>query len=177
MRRAPKDKPPREKWSRGKLAWLERLWREGATAAAIAQQLGVSRAAVIGKIFRLRASAGAGKSPGQRRPGRKYPRPAPLPAPPQNKRGKSLLELTNGDCRWPIGHPGSKKFHFCGAQGADVEQGIPYCPLHMQRAYLPAAPKPAQAGHGIGGWHAISPGISAAVRRMFREALARKERT
>ena len=175
MRTQPKDGRQREKWSDDKLELLERLWREGETAATIADQLGFSRGAVVGKVFRLRL-AGASK-PQARRPGRKYAPPAPPPATPQKKLGKSLLELTNGDCRWPIGNPGSKQFHFCGEPGADVEQGIPYCRLHMQRAYVPAAPKPGQASSGIGGWHAVSPAISAAVWRMFRAALARKERT
>jgi GcrA cell cycle regulator len=179
MRTQPKNKPPedrqREKWSSERLALLERLWRDGETASVIAQTLGVSRSAVIGRIFRLRLSAAGSKttvaSPKTRRRGRIQP-----PPPPPRKRGKSLLELTNGDCRWPIGNPGGTKFHFCGEPGADVEQGIPYCRLHMQRAYLPA-PKPLKVGNAIGGWHAISPGITAAVRRMFREAIARRERT
>lgn len=176
MRRQPNDGQQREKWNNNKLELLKRLWREGETAAAIAQQLGFSRAAVIGKIFRLRLAAGGSKPPEPRRPGRKYAPPAAFSPPPRNRRGKSLLELSNGDCRWPIGNPGSRQFHFCGEPGADVEQGIPYCRLHMQRAYLPA-PKPPRPGGGLGGWHNLSPGISAAVRRMFRAALARTERT
>jgi GcrA cell cycle regulator len=144
---------------------------------------------VIGKIFRLRLSAaGSGMAPPQqRRRGRAQapssavtppaPPPPPPPAPARPSRGKSLLELTNSDCRWPIGNPGDKRFHFCGEPGADIEQGIPYCQQHMQRAYVASAPKPEKTGSAPGGWHTISPGISASVWRMFRDAIARKERT
>jgi hypothetical protein len=34
---------------------------------------------------------------------------------------------------WRIG---GKRFFFCGAAGADLARGIPYCPRHMQRAYI-----------------------------------------
>ena len=48
---------------------------------------------------------------------------------------KTLFELTNDTCRWPHGRPGSRTFFFCGAAGADLERGIPYCEPHMRRAY------------------------------------------
>jgi GcrA cell cycle regulator len=48
---------------------------------------------------------------------------------------KTLFELTNNTCRWPHGRPGSGTFFFCGAAGADLERGIPYCERHMRRAY------------------------------------------
>jgi GcrA cell cycle regulator len=60
---------------------------------------------------------------------------APQVPPAAGRRGKTLLELTNATCRWPHGRPGAKNFFFCGAAGADLERGIPYCARHMQRAY------------------------------------------
>jgi len=50
--------------------------------------------------------------------------------------GKTLFELTNDSCRWPHGQPGTKAFHFCGAPGADLEGGRPYCERHARRAYV-----------------------------------------
>jgi GcrA cell cycle regulator len=153
-----------EAWTHEKIELLRRLWIEGKTAAAIADCLGgISRSAVLGKIFRLRLAPGEAPKKAEPGDGRRAPPPgtSPVlvtiaeqndslarrrarprriktqePAPREAKRGKSLLELTNTSCRWPFGHPGSKKFHFCGAAGADLERGIPYCARHMQRAYF-----------------------------------------
>lgn len=37
------------------------------------------------------------------------------------------------DCCWPIGDPGTKDFHFCGAKAIS---GKPYCLEHVQVAYV-----------------------------------------
>lgn len=37
------------------------------------------------------------------------------------------------DCCWPIGDPGTKDFHFCGARAVP---GKPYCLEHVQVAYV-----------------------------------------
>jgi GcrA cell cycle regulator len=128
-------------WTRERIALLKRLWTDGATATAIAAQLRMSKSAVLGKVFRLRlrpaakATAAAARSGkvvlGQRRKGRPPTAPVPVPA-----SGKTLLELTNDSCRWPHGQPGTKTFHFCGAPGADLEGGRPYCERHARRAYV-----------------------------------------
>ncbi len=48
----------------------------------------------------------------------------------------TLLELSEGKCRWPIGDPGSSEFFFCG--GKPVES-LPYCSYHSRLAYQPVA--------------------------------------
>lgn len=48
---------------------------------------------------------------------------------------RTLLELNNATCRWPVGDPGSPEFFFCGAPHADLAGGRPYCRLHGRRAY------------------------------------------
>jgi GcrA cell cycle regulator len=156
-------------WSRERIAMLEKLWAEGATAQTIADRLGgVSRAAVLGKIFRLRLDGGTPAAPAAAKPAQQTTQPADakragVTAPvwrrrggkcdallerqtpagktlagktPARTRGKSLLELTNESCRWPHGRPGSARFHFCGAPGADLENGMPYCAQHARRAYV-----------------------------------------
>jgi GcrA cell cycle regulator len=138
-------------WTRERTDLLKRLWSEGKTATAIAASLdGISRAAVLGKIFRLRlgaagntaAEAGSNQALdnetllGVRRRGRLPVRLSEAPA------GKSLLELNNASCRWPYGRPGTKAFHYCGVTGADLENGRPYCEHHMRRAYLAPERKP-----------------------------------
>jgi GcrA cell cycle regulator len=172
---SPSEKPGEtrgETWTADRLAQLEQLWKAGETAQAIADRLGVSRSAVMGKLFRLRLGRKKrrSKKPGESRGEKRG-----------EKRGKSLLELENDDCRWPIGDPGSDKFHFCGEPGADIEQDVPYCAHHMKRAYVAAPPSKTggkNSGPGTsGGWHTISSGIAATVRRMIRDTIARRERT
>lgn len=45
---------------------------------------------------------------------------------------KGVLQLTESDCKWPIGDPREADFHFCG--GPRVP-GLPYCEGHCKRAY------------------------------------------
>ena len=124
------------RWSGERLATLRALWMAGATAQSIAEQLGgISRCAVLGKIFRLRLGAGE-VAPARRRRRRKAAARLRLSAPKSApRRGKSLFELTNDTCRWPHGRPGSARFYFCGALGADLESGMPYCAPHTRRAF------------------------------------------
>jgi len=49
---------------------------------------------------------------------------------------RSLLELTRGACRWPVGDPSHPDFFFCGAE---TLRGRPYCVAHRARALRPAA--------------------------------------
>jgi GcrA cell cycle regulator len=110
------------------------LWSAGKTADAIGADLGgISRSAVLGKIFRLRlvvADEAPPDTPARRRAGKAKP------IQPQPAKHKSLLELTNECCRWQHGELGGRRFFFCGVPEADLARGIPYCPRHMKRAYL-----------------------------------------
>jgi len=59
--------------------------------------------------------------------------------PPAQRR--SLLELSDEVCRWPVGDPACPGFFFCGAP---VHIGKPYCADHCARAYCreqPSKPK------------------------------------
>jgi GcrA cell cycle regulator len=153
-------------WTKERITTLEMLWGQGKSAGTIAKALGgISRSAVLGKIFRLRLG-GAPKSASkpkaktqqftpqctQQRAAKQAPqKPQAKRHGPERRRGaelatstpparaskrKSLFELTNRCCRWPHGSPGTKNFFFCGAPGADVESGVPYCAAHMKRAYI-----------------------------------------
>lgn len=77
--------------------------------------------------------------------------PEPIPMPefvdniiPVGQR-KTLLELKEDSCRWPIGDPGTKDFFFCG--GVSVS-GLPYCKYHCRVAYQPAPARRARPYHG-----------------------------
>ncbi len=118
----------------------------------IAEKLGgVSRSAVLGKIFRLRLGPDAGNSRAKARQSGDESEPAPstgaaprrIPPPPPAAKGrysKTLFDLTNRCCRWPFKRPGADKYFFCGVEEADLENGIPYCARHMKRAYLVPPP-------------------------------------
>lgn len=45
---------------------------------------------------------------------------------------KTLMELTSGDCRWPVGDPCTADFFFCGGQR---KNGLPYCAGHCARGF------------------------------------------
>jgi hypothetical protein len=49
---------------------------------------------------------------------------------------RSLLDLTAGACRWPVGDPSHPDFFFCGAEAL---RGELYCAAHRARAYKSAA--------------------------------------
>lgn len=136
---------PDQAWNGERIDMLKMLWAQGDTATAIAARFGLTRSAVLGKIFRLRLGPADG---GDNAKAASAPKPATLArrrCPPPRKtspaaaapaRGKTLFELTNTCCRWPYRRPGAEKYFFCGVPGADIEGGIPYCARHMKRAYL-----------------------------------------
>ncbi|MFG1424034.1 GcrA family cell cycle regulator [Roseixanthobacter liquoris] len=66
------------------------------------------------------------------------PEPAPRPASAGNvvAMGQrcTIMNLTEGTCRWPIGEPGTESFYFCGGRSLT---GMPYCTTHARMAYQP----------------------------------------
>ncbi len=42
-----------------------------------------------------------------------------------------------GRCVFPSGHPGSEEFGFCC--GPVAAHGLPYCHIHMRKAYIPGS--------------------------------------
>ena len=120
-------------WTPARVARLTHMWSAGKTAAAIGADLGgISRSAVLGKVFRLRLVAQDDvppDAPARRRAGKAKP------IQPQPPKRKTLLELTNECCRWPHGDPTTPDFRFCGAKSPP---GTPYCTYHSQIAYQPS---------------------------------------
>lgn len=55
--------------------------------------------------------------------------------PIHNGRGCTLLELSQGKCRWPINTPGAEDFCYCGNEPV---KGLPYCLGHARIAYRPS---------------------------------------
>jgi len=56
------------------------------------------------------------------------------PIPFTNGARITIMELTAGTCRWPIGEPGTEDFCFCGHSPRYLS---PYCEYHARVAYQP----------------------------------------
>jgi GcrA cell cycle regulator len=150
-------------WTDERVELLKKLWADGLSASQIAGELGgITRNAVIGKVHRLGLS-GRAKSPSSSAPRVRKPRSHMLRVSRPSMRGNSalalaydleplaepelidnvipigqrrtLLELTEDTCRWPIGDPASPEFFFCGGKPLT---GLPYCGHHSRVAYQPA---------------------------------------
>ena len=138
-------------WTSEKVEKLKELWSKGHTASQIAQMLGdTTRNAVIGKAHRLNLEArapskqsNAPKSRDSRSGVKRSVAPMSRKAKFQSilldknfepENPKSLEELTEETCKWPIGHPNEEKFYFCGRK---PESDFPYCKLHVLYAFQP----------------------------------------
>jgi len=132
-------------WTEERVALLKECWAEGLSASQIAERLGggTTRNAVIGKAHRL----GLAKrpSPIKRSPEGSQKAKTPRATP---KKGATVLDLTERMCRWPIGHPGERDFHFCGRK---TVQGLPYCAEHAAIAYQSAPSRKDDDNNGGGG--------------------------
>lgn len=152
-------------WSEERVELLKKLWADGLSASQIAAELGgITRNAVIGKVHRLGLS-GRAKSPSSasQRPRKarqshmlRVARPSMRgntalayaydvdveaePEPIENiipiGQRRTLLELSEETCRWPIGDPSTQDFFFCGGKPI---ASLPYCSYHSRVAYQPPA--------------------------------------
>jgi len=138
-------------WTTERERKLKELWKKGHTASQIAEMIGnTTRNAVIGKAHRLNLQARASsKKPSvkvdaennntQEIKTQKMGRKAKFKALLLDKNfeqenPKTLEELTDLTCRWPIGHPYEKNFYFCGRKPLEK---FPYCKLHVLYAFQP----------------------------------------
>ena len=149
-------------WTDERVALLTKLWADGLSASQIAAELGgITRNAVIGKVHRLGLS-GRAKSPSSSSPRPRKarssnhmlrvsrpsirgnnalaydysaePEPELIEIPIEQR--KTLLQLSDATCRWPVGDPGSTDFFFCGG---NPNEDSPYCSYHSRVAYQPAS--------------------------------------
>jgi GcrA cell cycle regulator len=152
-------------WTDERVELLKKLWADGLSASQIAGELGgITRNAVIGKVHRLglsgrakSSSSGAARPRKPRAPGMmRVSRPSmrgntalahayehDLEAEPElidniipMGQRRTILELTEATCHWPIGDPGSPDFFFCGG---NTVNNLPYCSHHSRVAYQPVS--------------------------------------
>jgi len=151
-------------WTSEKVEKLKELWSKGYTASQIAQTLGdTTRNAVIGKAHRLnleaRAPSKQSSSSKSKDSGKQTSKRIPAPMSRKARfqsilldknfeaeNPKSLEELTENTCKWPIGHPNEEKFYFCGRK---PEGEFPYCKLHVLYAFQPKNQKEDDLGDEI----------------------------
>lgn len=144
-------------WTSERVELLKSHFAAGLSCREIANEIGVSRNAVIGKLSRLnltREKTIKARRAGQnddtaRKRARSVPRmqyqmlrklyaeaQAPAEETISSEHRCSLLELSKEKCRWPISTPGLADFSFCGNMPLD---GLPYCAGHTRLAYRPTA--------------------------------------
>ena len=128
-------------WNADELATLRSMWRAGETGAAIAEKLGTSRSAVLGKIARI----GLMRSKRAPRPiRRKAPRSTkPKPKfpflkrkPPPSAGPVHFAQLAAHHCRWMPGEPHTQIY--CGQTRIS---GSSYCAAHTRIAWARTAAK------------------------------------
>ena len=137
-------------WTPEKIEKLRKLWGKGNTASQIASIIGnVTRNAVIGKAYRLNLAAKSipknnnfkltsqsqenNKQLGRKTRKSKF-KSLLLDKDFEQENPKSLEELHDEVCRWPIGHPDEPDFYFCGRKSM---KDFSYCRLHVLYAFQP----------------------------------------
>ena len=135
-------------WTPDRVKKLKELWNSGHTASQIATRLGqTTRNAVIGKAHRLKlegrvVSKGIkpkNKTQYTENKRTKVSRRSKFKSllldknfEPENP--KTLEELNDYTCKWPIGHPDKTDFYFCGRKRVE---DFSYCKLHVLYAFQP----------------------------------------
>ncbi|MET4247523.1 GcrA family cell cycle regulator [Bradyrhizobium sp. LA6.7] len=147
-------------WTETRITVATALYNSGLSAARVAGLIGgVSRNAVIGKMHRGELADPQRKLPrgstdqakGVRQPSQRRVRtrgpvvrvnasPKERPIPPSVvdvqipvEQRRSLFQLNDACCHWPVGDPRDADFFFCGAPKAN-DADVPYCASHLFRS-------------------------------------------
>jgi hypothetical protein len=128
-------------WTKEDIKKAREWYGEGMTYLEIGKRLNRSRNAIAGLCNRMKFER-VGKPPvdkskvarplimKEKKPRVRVVKP-PKPVDTSLYTTKTLIELNNHDCRWPIGED---EFVFCARP---VKEGRSYCPGHYALAYYP----------------------------------------
>ena len=143
-------------WTNDKIDKLKQLWGNGNTASEIAQIIGdVTRNAVIGKANRLNLSSKVIKNFSNKSKSKLFDnnqneeerknktkkvkfKSLIIEKDFEPENPKSLEELSDNTCKWPVGHPNESDFYFCGRNSLEK---FSYCKLHLLYAFQPKGKK------------------------------------
>lgn len=159
---APRTAPLLSPWTDERTESLCKLWAAGETGSMIARQLGggLSRSAVIAKVFRLRlpkrpkeagdTASKINRASNHQRPAKpraptvpksRPPRDTPQPSPDIiATHPKPWTERRFGECAYPVSGEGADVFSCC--EPAPKTARWNYCPAHMR--LMTSARTPAQ---------------------------------
>jgi GcrA cell cycle regulator len=152
---------PQTPWGSNEVSELRDRHGEGLSTTAIAKAMNRSRFSIKNKLAELKLKPNRVQVAYVRRARRTFAdnlselvacgqveRPVPIDdaAIPEAQR-KTLMQLTNKCCHWPVGEVGEPGFFFCGG---DAVAGLPYCHGHALRAYRP------WEGRSTNGWRDLN---------------------
>ena len=123
-------------WNEKTIAELRQLWSEGLACSAIANKLGTTSSAVIGKVHRLgieyrkpksNSFVGGFHSNGRKR---KASQPMPEIAETVGEDPVSIFDVTTYQCRYPLNSAEPiSEFRFCGGE---TKEPFGYCSEHSK---------------------------------------------
>lgn len=123
-------------WTPESTAIFSERWAQNKSIEEIANELGTTYYSVESKRRRLKLKPHVPLTPLQSKRYKDHVEKAAgavaiMTWPPQQPDSRT--------CKWPIGHPHEKGFHFCGIKTTDSK---PYCPEHLETAYQRTTRKP-----------------------------------
>lgn len=101
-------------WTQFQINVLTDLWAEGLTGTEIGLRLNKSKNSVIGKAARLGLARRKHIIKGFHK--------------------KTLMDLGESDCRYPLGDRKEPAFRYCGRK---IKPGSSYCPKHHKKCFIP----------------------------------------
>lgn len=123
------------KWTKEEDRVLREGREQGKTFSEIGALLGKSRNSIAGRTYTLGLSTITRNNPVKIAKVVVIKEVEPSPVKPKIV-ARSVPELTSNQCKWPIGMPGEKGFHFCSDQRKGTS---PYCQHHYGIAYYQTA--------------------------------------